>query len=109
MNWFRQEVSILMKADALIENPDMPGEAQETPIEPEKPKQSIFSRIDWKNVGERALWTFIEGFVVALPSTIAFDIEGAWWKSLLGSAVMSGISAIKNMVAEIRRIINADE
>ena len=98
-----------MKADALIENPDMPGEAQETPIETEKPKQGIFSRIDWKNVGERALWTFIEGFVVALPSTIAFDIEGAWWKSLVGSAVMSGISAIKNMVAEIRRIINADE
>ena len=109
MNWFRQEVSILMKADALIENPDMPGEVHETPIETEKPKQGIFSRIDWKNVGERALWTFIEGFVVALPSTIALDVDGALWKSILGAAVMSGISAVKNMIAEIGGIIHADE
>ena len=29
--------------------------------------------IDWKNVMERAAWTFLEAFLVALPATISAD------------------------------------
>ena len=56
--------------------------------------------IDWKNILERALWTFLEAFLVALPATITIDMDGAAWKSALMSAACAGISALKTFVIE---------
>lgn len=57
--------------------------------------------IDWKNVLERAGWTFLEAFLVALPATISMDMTGAAWKSALLSAACAGISAVKTLLIEI--------
>ena len=57
--------------------------------------------IDWKNVLERALWTFLEAFLVALPATISIDMDGAAWKSALLSAGCAGISALKTFIIDV--------
>lgn len=57
--------------------------------------------INWKNILERAAWTFLEAFLVALPATIRFDLDGAAWKSALMSAACAGISAVKTLILEI--------
>lgn len=57
--------------------------------------------IDWKNILERAGWTFIEAFLVALPATISMDMTGAAWKSALLGAACAGISAVKTLLIEI--------
>lgn len=57
--------------------------------------------IDWKNVLERALWTFVEAFLVALPTTISVDMSGAAWKSALLSAACAGVSALKTLIIEM--------
>lgn len=57
--------------------------------------------IDWKNVLERAGWTFLEAFLVALPTTISMDMTGAAWKSALLGAACAGISAVKTLLIEI--------
>lgn len=57
--------------------------------------------IDWKNVLERALWTFLEAFLVALPATITMDMTGAAWKSALLSAACAGISTVKTLIIEM--------
>ena len=57
--------------------------------------------IDWKNVLERALWTFLEAFLVALPATISVDMGGAAWKSALLSAACAGVSAVKTLIIEL--------
>lgn len=57
--------------------------------------------IDWKNVLERALWTFVEAFLVALPTTISVDMSGAAWKSALLSAACAGVSAVKTLIIEM--------
>lgn len=57
--------------------------------------------IDWKNVLERAGWTFLEAFLVALPATISMDMTGAAWKSALLGAACAGISAVKTLLIEI--------
>ena len=56
--------------------------------------------INWKNLLERAAWTFVEAFLVALPATMQFDIPGAEWKSILLSAAAAGISAVKTLIIE---------
>lgn len=57
--------------------------------------------IDWKNILERAGWTFLEAFLVALPATISVDtFGGAAWKSALLSALCAGISAVKTFAIE---------
>lgn len=56
--------------------------------------------IDWKNLLERAAWTFVEAFLVALPATMKFDIPGAEWKSILLSAAAAGISAVKTLIID---------
>ena len=58
-------------------------------------------KIDWLNVAERAMWTFFEGFLVALPTTFSLEMDGAFWKSALLSAAMAGLSAVKTMLVEI--------
>lgn len=58
-------------------------------------------KIDGKNVLERALWTFAEGFVVALPVTLSMNMDGATWKSILFSALMGGVSALKTCALDL--------
>lgn len=58
--------------------------------------------IDWKNILERAGWTFLEAFLVALPATISIDtFGGAAWKSALLSAACAGISAVKTFIIDV--------
>ena len=57
--------------------------------------------MNWKNILERAAWTFVEAFLVALPATISADMDGAAWKSVLLGAACAGISAVKTFVIEI--------
>ena len=58
-------------------------------------------KIDWINILERAFWTFLEGFLVALPATGAAGMDGAAWKSALIGAAMAGLSAVKSLIIEI--------
>ena len=58
-------------------------------------------KIDWINILERAFWTFLEGFLVALPATGAAGMDGAAWKSALIGAAMAGLSAVKTLIIEI--------
>ena len=56
--------------------------------------------INWKNIAERAVWTFVEGFLVALPATFSVGMDGAAWKSALLGAAMAGLSALKTFAVE---------
>ena len=60
-------------------------------------------KIDWLNILERALWTFVEGFLIALPTTLSMDmaLDAAALKSALLSAAMAGLSAVKTLIIEI--------
>ena len=57
--------------------------------------------INWVNIFERAAWTFLEGFLVALPTTFSLEMDGAAWKAALAGAVMAGLSAVKTLIIEI--------
>lgn len=57
-------------------------------------------KLDWKNLLERAFWTFLEGFLVALPATFTLGMDGATWKSALLGAGMAGLSAVKTVVVD---------
>ena len=67
--------------------------------------------MNWMNILERAGWTFLEAFLVALPTTISADMDGAAWKALLLSAACAGLSAVKSFIIEVikRRNSEADE
>lgn len=60
--------------------------------------------MNWKNILERAAWTFLEGFLVALPATFTIEMDGAAWKSALFAAAMAGLSALKTFVLEVVRV-----
>lgn len=53
--------------------------------------------MDWKNILERAAWTFIEGFLGGITFSLEMD------KTMLLAAVMAGLSALKTLVLEIAR------
>lgn len=57
--------------------------------------------MDWKNILERAAWTFLEGFLVALPSLSGIGMEAAAWNAALMGAFMAGLSALKTLALEI--------
>lgn len=57
--------------------------------------------INWKDIAERAAWTFVEGFLVALPATFSVGMDGAAWKSALVGAAMAGLSALKTFAIEV--------
>lgn len=57
--------------------------------------------IDWVNILERAAWTFVEGFLVALPTTFSMEMDGAAWKAALIGAAMAGLSAVKTFIIEV--------
>lgn len=58
-------------------------------------------KINWVNILERAGWTFLEAFLVALPATISMDMTGAAWRSALMGAACAGLSAVKTLIIEI--------
>ena len=58
-------------------------------------------KMDWVNVLERALWTFLEGFLVALPALGSISMEAAAWQAAMLGAAMAGLSAVKTMAIEI--------
>lgn len=62
--------------------------------------------INWKNIAERALWTFIEGFLVALSLTAGMD--GSEVKAALAGAAMAGLSAVKTLAVELIQKHNAE-
>ena len=57
--------------------------------------------INWLNILERAFWTFLEGFLLALPTTFSLEMDGAAWKAVLFSARMAGLSAVKTFIVEV--------
>lgn len=57
--------------------------------------------INWKDILERAAWTFVEGFLIALPATFSVGMDGAAWKAALLGAAMAGLSALKTFVLEL--------
>ncbi len=57
--------------------------------------------MDWLNILERAAWTFVEAFLVALPTTINLEMDGAAWKAALLSAACAGLSAVKTLIIEL--------
>ena len=59
--------------------------------------------MNWTNILERAAWTFLEGFLVALPATFGAGMDGAAWKSALLGAAMAGLSALKTFLVELLR------
>ena len=62
--------------------------------------------INWKDIAERAAWTFVEGFLVALPTTFSIGMDGAAWKSALVGAAMAGLSALKTFAIEVVKQYN---
>lgn len=58
-------------------------------------------KIDWKNILERALWTFLEAALGSLPVTIPLDAGKAAATSMLISAVAAGLSAVKTLIIEV--------
>ena len=54
--------------------------------------------MDWRNIIERAAWTFVEGFLVALPLG-----GGKLDRAALTAALMAGLSALKTFVVEVLR------
>ena len=64
--------------------------------------------MNWMNILERASWTFLEAFLVALPTTISADMDGAAWKALLLSAACAGLSAVKSFIIEVIKRRNSE-
>lgn len=65
--------------------------------------------INWKDILTRALWTFAEGFLIALPATFSVGMDGAAWKSALVGAAMAGLSALKTFIIEVVKYYNTTE
>ena len=57
--------------------------------------------MNWKNIAERAAWTFLEGFLVALPAASGLGLDAAAWKAALLGALMAGLSAVKTLAIEL--------
>lgn len=60
-------------------------------------------KMDWKDVLERAAWTFMEGFLVALFATLSIGMDEATFKSAVLGAAMAGVSAMKTVVLDFIR------
>lgn len=56
-------------------------------------------KIDWKNVIERALWTFFQGFLSTMIIT-GFSEEEL--KATLIGGLAGGLSALKTIVLELK-------
>lgn len=56
-------------------------------------------KINWKNVLERALWTFVQGFISTMVIT-GFTKEEL--KATLIGGLAGGLSALKTIVLELK-------
>ncbi len=65
--------------------------------------------MDWKNILERAAWTFAEGFIVALPAASQLGVDAAAWKAALIGAAMAGLSALKTLTLEVIKAAKGEE
>jgi len=63
----------------------------------------MLKNIDWKDLATRAFWTFVEGFLVALPAGEAMGMDIGAWKAALIAAAMAGVSAVKTLMVELIR------
>lgn len=67
--------------------------------------------IDWIDLLKRAAWTFLEAFLVALPTTYTINENG--WKSALISALLSacaaGVSAVKTLLVNLLSPVEDDD
>lgn len=54
--------------------------------------------MNWMNIFERAAWTFVEGFLVALPLG-----NGEIDRAAFMGALMAGLSALKTVIVEVAR------
>ena len=59
--------------------------------------------INWKDILERAAWTFAEGFLLALPVSFSIGMSDAEWKSALFGAGLAGLSALKTFIIDIAK------
>lgn len=64
----------------------------------------LFKEIDWKDIGERCLKTFIQAFVATVAASDIFNLSGgATIKSAVVTtviaAIAAGVSAVWNVVA----------
>lgn len=57
--------------------------------------------MNWKNILERAAWTFLEGFLVALPAATELGMDSSAWTAALIAAAMAGLSALKTFALEV--------
>lgn len=53
--------------------------------------------MDWKNILERAAWTFVEGFLGGITFSLEMD------KTMLLAALMAGLSGLKTLILEIAK------
>lgn len=53
--------------------------------------------INWKNLLERAAWTFVEGFLGGITFSLEMD------KTMLLAALMTGLSALKTLILEVAK------
>lgn len=65
--------------------------------------------INWNDLLERAAWTFVEGFLIALPATFNAGMDGVAWKSALVGAAMAGLSALKTFAIEVVKARKANK
>lgn len=56
-------------------------------------------KINWKNVLERALWTFVQGFISTMVIT-GFTKEEL--KATLIGGLAGGLSALKTIIVELK-------
>jgi hypothetical protein len=58
-----------------------------------------FKNIDWKNVLERALWTFFQGFIstMVIPGLTKEELNATLIGGLAG-----GLSALKTIIVELK-------
>lgn len=54
--------------------------------------------MNWMNILERAMWTFVEGFLIALP------LDGELTKAAVMGALMAGLSALKTLIIEVAQM-----
>lgn len=57
-------------------------------------------KINWKNVLERALWTFIQGFISA---TVVTGFTKEELKATLIGGLAGGLSALKTIIVELKK------
>lgn len=66
-------------------------------------------KVNLKDLLERALWTFLEGFLVALIGTFSVGMDGAAWKAALLGAAMAGLSALKTFIISLIQKVDVED